>query len=145
MIDLEYMTPVVIAILILIGGHFLINKRESEKRKKEQRVDYLVATFRKLEKGVSPPANDYSPGDFESGISDIQLFGSKSQVKLAHSFCEAANMGDGSLIQDLLENIRTELREELALPKEILPKIKPFRVPATANKALHQIRQRTRR
>ena len=36
MIDLEYMTPVVIAILILIGGHFLINKRESEKRKKNR-------------------------------------------------------------------------------------------------------------
>jgi hypothetical protein len=138
MIELKYIIPIVIAILVLIGGHFLVSKRESDKRKKEMRVGYLVEAFRKLEKGASPPANDYSAGDFESAISDIQLFGSSSQVKLAHNFCEAASKGDGSLLQDLLENIRTELRKELALPDEVLPKINPFRVSATANKALHR-------
>ncbi len=134
MIELKYAIPVIIAILGLMGGHFLSNRRESEKRKKEMRVTYLIEAFRKLEKGASPTANNYSPGDFESAISDIQLFGSGSQVKLAQKFCKSASEGDGSLLQDLLENIRNELRTELSLPKEKLPKISPFRVSKTANK-----------
>jgi hypothetical protein len=134
MIELKYIVPVITAILGLIGGHFFSNKRESEKRRKEMRIEYLVDAFRKLERGSSPTANDYSDGDFESAISDIQLLGNGKQVLLAHKFCEAASSGDGNLLQDLLENIRFELRAELALPKEELPRITPFRVIKNANK-----------
>ena len=128
MIELKFIVPVITAILGLIGGHFFLNKRESEKRRKEMRIKYLVDVFRKLERGSSPVANDYSPGDFESAISGIQLFGNGKQVRLAHKFCEAVSKGDGSLLQDLLEDIRSELRSELALPKEDLPRIAPFRI-----------------
>ena len=136
MIEWKYVIPIVTAIAGLIGGHFFTNRRESLKRKKEMRIEYLVNAYRKLEKGASPTSADYSAGEFESAISDIQLFGSGEQVILAHRFCEAASKGDGSLLQELLENIRKELREELEVKNSNLPPVRPFRVP-TANKRVN--------
>lgn len=112
----------------LVLGHFLSNKQEAKRRRTEKRIEYLIQAFRCLERGAEPKASKYSASEFESAISDIQFFGNKEQVELAYRFCENASRGDGSLLQDLLENIRCELRNELDLPKEELPKIVPFRI-----------------
>lgn len=133
MIEWKYIIPIITAFAGLIGGHFFAGRRESLKRKKEIRVEYLVNAYRKLEKGAIPTSNDYSAGEFESAVSDIQLFGSGEQVILVHRFCESSSKGDGSLLQELLENIRKELRKEIGIKNSNLPLVRPFRIP-TANK-----------
>ena len=133
MIEWKYIIPIITAFAGLAGGHFFTSRRENLKHKKEMRVGYLVNAYRKLEKGASPTSADYLPGEFESAISDIQLFGSHEQVILAHRFCEAASAGDGSLLQELLENLRNDLRSELSICIDKLPPVRPFRVTA-ANK-----------
>ena len=124
----KYIIPICTAIAGLVGGHFFADRRENLKRKREIRIEYLVSAYRKLEKGATPTSKEYSSGEFEAAISDIQLFGNHEQVILAHKFCQAAANGDGSLLQKLLENIREELRKELGVKQSKLPAITPFRI-----------------
>lgn len=127
------------ALVGLFVGHFLATRRKAVGRRREIRIDYLVGAYRKLERGSTPTSDLYSAGDFESAIADIQLLGNVSQVVLAHRFCEAASSGDGSLLQELLEDIRLELRNELQLSDKSLPAIRPFRI-ETANKSSKRTR-----
>jgi len=139
MFEWTYVVPVVTALLGLFLGHLLSKRREDEKRKRELRVEYLVEAYRKLERASQPTSGAYRSEDVESAVADIQLFGDKGQVKLAHDFCEAASCGDGSLLQDLLEDLRKELRKELNLDRIGLPPVRPFRI--SANKQIQATRK----
>lgn len=131
--------PLVTAVIGLFVGHLLTTRREAARRRREIRINYLIDAYRKLERGSAPTSDLYNAGEFESAIADIQLLGNVDQVALAHKFCEAANSGDGSLLQELLEDTRLELRNELQLCGEGLPSIRPFRI-ETANKSLKRTR-----
>ncbi len=124
---MKELIPFITGIFGIFLGSYLTKKRDFNKTKKELRIEYLVEVYRKIAKGSMPFAKNYKKGDFEDAISDIQLFGNPSQVRLAHSFCEKAAQGDGDL-QDLLENLRSELRNELKISNKNIPKIRPFRI-----------------
>ncbi|WP_417915864.1 hypothetical protein [Candidatus Electronema sp. JC] len=128
MFEWKYVVPAITGIFGIIIGHILLTHREDQKRKKEIRIEYLIEAFRKLERGSTPVAGAYRSEDFESAIADIQLLGETNQVQLAHQFCVAASSGDGSLLQNLLEDLREQLRTELKLGHKELPPIRPFRL-----------------
>lgn len=76
----------------------------------------------------------YTQGDFESAIADIQLLGNVDQVKLAHAFAqENSSNGRGSL-DELLNSLRLELRRELELEIDGIPRIRPFRIIPNSNR-----------
>ena len=108
-------------------GSYLTKKRDLQKTKKELRVKYLIEAYRKIAKGAMPVSKNYDKGDFEDAISDIQLFGNPSQIQLVHKFCEEAASEEADL-QDLLENLRKELRDEVKISNKKIPKIRPFRI-----------------
>ena len=64
---------------------------------------------------------------FEEAVSDIQLLGSKKQVELLHNALLEMSEGGSHLgVNDVLEELRIDLRKELAL-EPISIKAKYFR------------------
>lgn len=127
-INWNIVLPITTAIAGLIVGHLLSMKRDLRNKKREIRINYLIEAYRKLERGAQPASKNYISADFESAIADIQMLGNVDQVKLAYDFAIQSSLGDGSKLQVLLENIREELRQELAIKKGDLPKVSPFRI-----------------
>ena len=116
------------ALFGLILGHWLGCRRDFENKKREIRINYLIEAYRKLERGAIPNAKNFDKGDFESAIADIQMLGNIEQVNIAYEFAIKAAQGDGSKLQELLENLRMELRNELLIKNNKLPKVSPFRI-----------------
>ena len=127
-INWNIVLPITTAMAGLIVGHLLSIKRDLSNKKREVRINYLIEAYRKLERGAQPQSKNYSSADFESAIADIQMLGNVDQVKLTYEFAVQASKGDGSKLQLLLENLRKELRQELAIKKGDLPKVRPFRM-----------------
>ncbi len=117
-----------IGIFIGVLGHLFALKRDFDNKKREIRISYLIEAYKKIERGAMPNSDLYNKGEFESAIADIQLLGSEEQVKVAFEFAKKASQGDGSKLQDLLENLRRELRQELKLDYNKLEKVTPFRI-----------------
>jgi hypothetical protein len=120
--------PIASGLLGLFLGHWLSQRRDLKNKKREIRTQYLIEAYRKLERGAVPNAKKFDKGDFESAIADIQLFGNIEQVKIAFEFATQASRGDGSKLQILLEDIRKDLRKELSIEINNLPKVNPFRI-----------------
>jgi hypothetical protein len=125
---MDIIIPILSALLGLIIGHWLSLRRDFENKKREIRVNYLIEAYRKLERGATPNAKNFNKGDFESAIADIQMLGNPEQVIIAYEFAIKASQGDGSKLQKLLENLRMELRKELSIKNNKIPKISPFRI-----------------
>ena len=126
--NLNIIIPIITALFGLIAGHYLSMKRDIENEKRKIRINYLIEAYRKLERGASPNSKKFDKGDFESAIADIQMLGNLEQVNLAYDFAINASKGDGSKLQELLENLRKELRQELSVINKKLPKVCPFRI-----------------
>ena len=109
----------VITTIIAIAGLFLNNhfssKRDFNNKLRDIRLNYLVDAYRKLsDSSQRIPNYDYY-SKMESAISDIQLFGTKSQIDKAIDFMnEYKNEGIGDL-DPLLNDLRNDLREDLKL------------------------------
>jgi len=74
---------IIVAVIGWIIAHYFTSKRDFANKKREIRINYLAEAYRKLERGAMPLSKKYNPGDFESAIADIQLFGNPEQVKIA--------------------------------------------------------------
>ena len=79
------------------------------------RDDYLIDAFRRLESASNKKVAINK--DLESVMADIQLFGSKKQIKLAQKFISEMAENQNSSTLELLESLRDDLREELMLDK----------------------------
>lgn len=117
-----------VGIGIGILGHLLTKRRDFRNKKREIRINYLIEAYRKIERGAMPKSILFDKGEFESAIADIQLIGNAEQVKVAFEFAKEASQGKGDRLQELLENLRNELREELKIGSDDLPKVRPFRM-----------------
>ena len=115
----DVLIPLLVTSLISIVSwgaiHFLSKQRDVLNKKKEIRIKYLIDTFRRLES-----ASDRKVAinkDLESVMADIQLFGSKEQIKLAQKFISEMAQNQSSCTSYLLESLRDDLRRELMLDK----------------------------
>jgi hypothetical protein len=126
--NINIIIPIITGFIGLIVGHLLSVRRDIENEKRKVRINYLIEAYRKLERGAIPNAKKFDKGDFESAVTDIQLFGNIEQVNLSYDFAINASKGDGSKLQELLENLRKELRQELSIMNKNLPKARPFRI-----------------
>ncbi len=101
-------------------GHRLNAERDLQNKRVELRIKYLLEAYRKLESSVETDVSRKNLDILESAISDIQLLGTPKQVDkvLAWSsqFSKAGTQKDVNL-QNLLEDLRSNLRSELGLHK----------------------------
>lgn len=111
---------ITIVVSVLLSGYvaYITSvRRDRLSKQRDLRTQYLLEAYRRLESATNRPPG--SPADFralESAIADIQLLGSPEQVHLAKKFTlDFAGSGAASFNQ-LLEDLRRELRKELALP-----------------------------
>jgi len=122
-------------LLVTIVGwyilHFFSGKRDFKNKKKEIRINYLIEVWRKL--------NDVSNREktkvkqtkrieaTEQIVADIQLFGTKKQVELIEKILAGLKEQPQISLDDLLDDLRQSLREELGLDK-ITGKVHFFRI-----------------
>ena len=110
----------VVAISGWIVGHKLNSERNLHNKRVELRIKYLMEAYRKLEASVETEVSRENLDILESAISDIQLLGTPEQVDKvlvwSRRFSEGETQKDVNL-QDLLEDLRMNLRSELGLQK----------------------------
>lgn len=85
-------------------------------KKKEVTIEYLIQAWGKLEKASNRKDNRYNT-EIETAIADIQLFGTKRQIELAQQFAEEIARNKESSTLELLVLLREDLRKELKLEK----------------------------
>ncbi len=108
----------IIGLIITIIGwgivHLSAIKRDAINKRKEIRIKYLIDAWRLLDEASNRSHNDLNK-NIEKAISDIQLFGSKTQIELAQKMAEdISSLGSGESL-GLLIDLRKDLRKELDL------------------------------
>lgn len=128
--DIE-LAKLLVTVIVGLGGwyvvHWLTASRDQLNKRKDLKVEYLLKAYRNL----SNAANRTNPNEFglqfEEAVSDIQLLGSPKQIELLHkALSERDSNGNHVGVNDVLEELRVDLRNELAL-ESISSKAKFFR------------------
>ena len=113
---LTLLIPTVVAILSWFVGSWLSVKRDRANKRRDLRVQYLIEAYRRLVTASNRSPSQSQFEDLESAIDDIQLFGTVNQVAAAQEFARRmADQREASL-DELLADIRADLRKELQLP-----------------------------
>jgi hypothetical protein len=119
----QIVVPALVALVVVALTHFFTVSRETAGRRREQRIGYLVAAYRGLSKANNHPRLWEVANDLEQAISDIQLFGTPQQIKLAQHFSEELGKTQVADLDPLLTELRNSLRNELgqkAVPGRVL-------------------------
>lgn len=114
------LVPLLVTTGAAISGWFVANRlsvrRDRMNKRRDLRVQYLIEAYRRLEnasnRDVLPTEHERA---LESAIADIQLFGSPTQVELAKGFAGQFARDKNASLDDLLAELRSDLRKELAL------------------------------
>jgi hypothetical protein len=102
--------------------HRLTIYRDLKNKRDELRIKYLIDAYRKLESVSNrdqPSSKEFQSTvhEFETAIADIQLFGTERQIKLCQSIASEFAEKRSVLLDDLLEDLRIDLRELLKLER----------------------------
>lgn len=106
-------------IIIVIGWivvYIFAIRQNTQIKKKEVTIEYLIQAWGKLEKASNRKDNRYNT-EIETAIADIQLFGTKRQIELAQQFAEEIARNKESSTLELLVLLREDLRKELKLDR----------------------------
>lgn len=124
LINWQLLIPLVVTTLVAISGwivgHKLNAERDLQNKRVELRIKYLMEAYRKLEASVESEVSRENLDILESAISDIQLLGTPEQVDKVLAW--SSQFADGETqenvnLQDLLEDLRGSLRNDLGLQK----------------------------
>jgi hypothetical protein len=111
----QIVVTALVALVVVALTHFFTIRRELASRRREQRIGYLVSVFRGLSKANNHPRLWEVADDLEQAISDIQLFGTPEQVRLARQFGEDLGKTQAAELDSLLTELRNSLRKELGM------------------------------
>lgn len=95
-----------------------LRKLDRENKKREIRLQFLIDAYRKIESSSNRAPLEFESMyacNIESAISDIQLFGSRKQVEFAQQVSDTLAKTGYVKYDDLLNELRRDLREELSL------------------------------
>jgi hypothetical protein len=109
----QIIIPAIVAFAVVALTHIFTIHREIESRRREQRIGYLVAAYRGLSKANNHPRLWQVADELEQAISDIQLFGTPEQIRLAQQFGEQLGKEQEAELDPLLFELRNSLRKEL--------------------------------
>jgi hypothetical protein len=118
MTNLNWEAVAVISTVIIFALSLFYNSWSDRKNKlRDIKLNYLIETYRLLADSVSREGKDrdlYMP-KAETAITDIQLLGTTSQIKIIQELAE--RLRDEKVNFDpVLNDLRSQLRKELGLP-----------------------------
>jgi hypothetical protein len=106
-------TSAVIGIVSFVASHQFAAWRDRESKRREQRINYLITTFRALAKSANNPDFHQFSDSLEQAIADIQLFGSVDQIQLAQEFAKEFANNQSASPDPLLKSLWNDLRKEM--------------------------------
>lgn len=109
----QIIIPALVAFAVVALTHIFTVRRETAIRRREQRIGYLIAAYRGLSKANNHPRLWEVADDLEQAISDIQLFGTPEQIRLAQDFGERLAKAQTAELDPLLTELRNSLRKEV--------------------------------
>ena len=118
---ISILVPAAIAVIGWFVVHRFSSRKDLAARRRDLIVGYLIDAYRKLEKSADAAEPSDSWDGMESAIADIQLFGSERQVTLAQQFAKEIAFNQTAFATTLLEELRQSLRTELKLELAIVP------------------------
>lgn len=110
-------STIVIAIGWVVANYFTL-KRDRESKRRDITLEHLIKTYRTLEHEiVHRELNDDTHQKLELVITDIQLFGLEEQIILAKKLANDIAKKDEFWLDDLINSLRDDLRQQLGLKK----------------------------
>src|SRR5687768_2426855 len=111
----QLLVPLLVTSFLTISGWYILHnfakQRDMENKQKELRINYLIEAWRNLEHAAN--RNSFDPSEtVEKSIADIQLFGTSKQIELAQKFTSDLVETKKGNIDELLEELRQDLRNE---------------------------------
>jgi len=111
--SLPLLIPAGIALAVCIASHQLAAWRDRVNKRREQRVAFLIESFRSLSRASNHPRLYEVASDFERAIADIQFLGSLEQIEAAQLVADSMLQNNEASLDPLLFALRSELRKEL--------------------------------
>ena len=109
----------IITVLIAIIGWFIVyhfeKRRDHLNKRRDLHLQYLISAYRNLESASNRELTSTTASELESAVADIQLFGTANQVRLARGFATSFAQAGKASLDELLEELRRDLRAELQL------------------------------
>lgn len=116
---IKVVSTVVVAAIGWVVAHYFTSRRDLANKRREIKTEYLIEAYRKIDCAIEP--TQYTREwceSVQSAFSEIQLFGTKQQIVLAHEFAEmllSEKKINQNVLKQLLQDLRTSLRNELGL------------------------------
>ncbi len=111
--------PLAITVFVAVAGwlaaHWLTSRRAIEQKKRELRVRHLRRAYLKLANVADRGSLQGNIFDIQDSFNDIQLFGQETQIALIGRFVEEAGRGESPRLDELLKELRNELRGHIGL------------------------------
>lgn len=111
--NVKFALTILAGILSWLIIHLFTMTRDRVNKIRDLKTKYLIEAFQKLEKNSNRPT--VNKIEFESVLSDIQLFGSMQEAELARKFIHEFSISNDASLNDLLHLLRANLRKELRL------------------------------
>src|SRR5882762_7725137 len=106
--------PVLVACAGWVVIHRLNERRDTNSKRRELRIQYLLEAYRRLEAAANRDTHNLAEaqGAFESAVADIQLLGTPQQIRSLVEYLHAHVASGSSNIDPILELLRADLRHE---------------------------------
>jgi hypothetical protein len=109
---------IIIAAVVAVGGWFVVNalaaRRERENDRRDYRTKFLIDAWVAIEDAANREDQQRLLA-LEDPIARIQLLGTPHQIELAQAFSRAMAENSRGSLDELLIDLRRDLREELEL------------------------------
>ena len=119
--NLELLLPLLVTASVAIAGWFVAHRfstdRDRANKQRDIRVNYLIQAYRDIGMAAQRPPNSEQFNKLESAFHDVQLFGTPAQLDKLQSAIVVWKTDGGADMNDLLSDLRDDLRKELNLPK----------------------------
>ena len=121
--ELEFIVKVVSTVVVAAIGwivaHYFTSRRDLANKRREIQTQYLIEAYRKIDSAIEPVqyTREWCES-LQSAFSEVQLFGTKQQIALAHEFAEmllSEEKINQNMLKQLLHDLRASLRSELGL------------------------------
>lgn len=115
----------IIGLMLTVLGWHISNvyqyRHEVENKKRDKVVDYLIISYFRIadacNRDVAKESESERRYNLERALEDIQLFGSERQIELAKLAYKGFVLDKSTSMDNLLQDLRNSLREELGLER----------------------------
>lgn len=113
---LKFSIGTIVAATGWIAAHYFTNRRDRIAKRRDISLEHLIKAYRILTHEISHREHS-DEKMLEAIITDIQLFGSEEQIRLAKQLADEASNNKNFELDPLINCLRNDLREQLNLPK----------------------------